>query len=59
MADLSAHWPKTLFTLHGEGEENTDIWVNYYLRGLVHQAKTTISHEDFNPGKLAPPQTLH
>ena len=37
-------WPNVLFKLHGEGDEQSDIWDAYFLDGKsqVHKAKITI-----------------
>ena len=54
-ADLtafSAKHPGVLFTLHGEGEENDDIWTEYFLNGKVQVARATVQIAPFNPAEL-------
>lgn len=47
----SAH-PNILFTLHGEGEENEDIWNEYYLNGKCQVAKAQLQIAPFDPKQL-------
>lgn len=37
MLKLSNEFPKTLFKLHGVGEENVDIWDKYFLDGKMQK----------------------
>jgi hypothetical protein len=41
-----------LFTLHGEGEENDDLWNEYYLNGNLQVAKAQIQIASFDPKEL-------
>lgn len=49
MLPLSADVPNVLFTLHGEGEENGDIWNKYYLNGKMQEARAKIQIAPFDP----------
>lgn len=52
MREFSKLHPSVLFTLHGEGEENDDIWTEYYLNGKVQVAKAQVQIAPFDPVKL-------
>ena len=41
-----------LLTLHGEGEENEDIWNKYFLNGKCQVAKAKWSIDEFDPNKI-------
>jgi len=42
----------SMFTLHGEGEENEDIWDKYFLNGKCQVAKAEWTIPPFDPAKL-------
>lgn len=43
MCKLSKEFPRTVFKLHGEGEEATDFWDKYFHNGkLIHEVRPTI-----------------
>jgi hypothetical protein len=44
-----------LFTLHGEGEENADVWNEYFLNGKVQVAQAKMTIPPFDPDKLLLP----
>jgi len=48
MKIISKKFPELLITLHGEGEENSDMWKEYYLGGKVQVAKAEITYPKFN-----------
>lgn len=52
MRELSKKWPNVTFHLHGEGEENDDIWTATYVNGLCHHRAAQIIIESFDPDKL-------
>lgn len=49
---LSKLFPNVLFTLHGEGEENDDIWNKYFLNGKMQVEKAKIQIAPFDAGLL-------
>jgi hypothetical protein len=52
MRALSSQFPTVLFTLHGEGEDNDDIWTEYYLDGKIQLERAKIKIGRFDPKKL-------
>ena len=52
LVKFSAKHPNILFTLHGDGEENDDVWNKYFLNGKVQIAKAEIQIAPFDPAKL-------
>lgn len=52
MLKLSREFPKTLFKLHGEGEEDGDIWDKYFLNGKIQRCHAKIIIDDFDITKL-------
>lgn len=56
MAELSKRHPKVLFTLHGEGEENEDIWRKYFKAGKVQVCRAKITFDAYDPKKLEHPK---
>jgi hypothetical protein len=52
MRKFSALHSNILFTLHGEGEENDDLWNEYYLNGKLQIAKAQIQIAPFDPKGL-------
>jgi len=55
MAKLSKAFPTVLFTLSGEGEENEDLWKQYWLGGKYQEAKAKIAFDKFDKSKLVTP----
>lgn len=52
MKDASLSFPDVLFIVHGEGEENTDIWDEYYLNGKYYKNEAIITMPEFDISKL-------
>ena len=52
MKALSAKFPGILFTLHGEGEESEDLWVQYWLGGKCQEEKAQVVFGSFDESKL-------
>jgi hypothetical protein len=54
-ADLRAfsrQYPHLLFTLRGEGQDNTDIWALYVVNGKSHKARAQIMIPPFDASEL-------
>lgn len=49
---FSKEHPDVLFTLHGEGEEQPDLWTKYYKNGKKQLAQAVITYEPFDESKL-------
>lgn len=52
MCILSKRFPEILFCLHGNGENNDDLWVAYFFEGKCQYCPAVITYEDFDPSKL-------
>lgn len=52
MRDLSKVFPDVVFKLHGEGEENGDIWDKYFMNGKMQYCPAQISLPPFDKTKL-------
>lgn len=52
MRRISQQFPDYLLTLRGEGEETGDIWVAYFLGGLMQKEIAVITLGEFDPSKL-------
>lgn len=52
MKIISTMFPDVVFTLHGDGEENGDIWQQYFKNGKSQYAKAEITFEKFDEFKL-------
>ena len=52
MRKVSAAFPEVHFTLHGEGEENGDLWYAHFLGGMMQYCPAKIVYDEFDPGQL-------
>ena len=52
LSAFSASHSGVLLTLHGEGEDNEDIWNKYFLNGKCQIAKAQWSIAEFDAKKL-------
>lgn len=52
MREYSKQHPNTLFKLIGDGEENGDMWHEYYFNGKMQRVDVEIIFADFNEDKL-------
>ena len=41
-----------ILSLYGNGEEDGDMWVEYFMNGKVQTEKAVITYADFDPKKL-------
>ena len=55
---ISAKWPDTCFKLHGKGEDDDDIWVEYFQGGMVHRDTGQVVYPRFDPDKLTQPKPI-
>lgn len=49
---LSKEFPDVLFKLHGEGEDNEDIWDKYFMNGKMQYCPAEIMCPPFDRAKL-------
>lgn len=56
MLEISRKFPQVLFSLHGEGESNGDIWESHYLGGKTYTQPAIITIPPFNPNLLKEPE---
>ena len=53
---VSRKWPETRFELYGHGDEDDDIWAEYFLNGMVHSVRAETKYPEFDPEKLVDPK---
>lgn len=58
MVQVSRHWPKVLFELHGDGEEKDDQWKEYFRQGKVQRIEPTITWPEFDETQLSEPEEV-
>ena len=52
MKRLSAAFPNVLFTLHGEGEQDLDLWREYWLGGKYQRVDAAVTYAPFDADNL-------
>lgn len=52
MTEFSKKFPDVVFELEGIGEENGDMWKEYYKNGKYQHCPAKITYEEYNPNKL-------
>ena len=52
MLKYSKQYPHTVFKLSGDGEDNTDMWVQYFKNGKSQYCPANITFDEFNEAKL-------
>lgn len=52
MRELSKQFPEVLFELHGEGEQNDDMWYKYFKNGKMQTCSVIIDFPPFDEKKL-------
>ena len=55
MMRLSSRIPDVLFSLHGDGEEQGDLWDAYYLNGRMQHCPAEIYYPPFEEAMLCEP----
>lgn len=55
MMRLSSRIPDVLFSLHGEGESQEDLWNAYYLNGKMQHCPADIYYPPFEEAMLCKP----
>lgn len=54
---LSKRFPNVLFYLHGAGEDQEDMWDEYFLNGRYQFCRAEIVYDDFDIKKLETPDS--
>jgi antitoxin component YwqK of YwqJK toxin-antitoxin module len=49
---LSKEFPDEVFVLHGEGEENDDIWYKYFKNGKKQVCHAKVTFDEYDESKL-------
>lgn len=52
VAEISRQIPDVLFAVHGDGDENGDIWDHYFLNGKSQRCNAEIKIPPFDQSKL-------
>lgn len=52
MRDLSKEFPDIVFKLHGEGEDNEDVWDKYFVNGKMQCCPAQMLLPPFDKEKL-------
>ena len=52
MRTVSAKYPDLIFALSGSGEEDGDLWRNYYKNGKVQECPAKIEYDPYDENKL-------
>lgn len=52
MRELSSFYPDVVFTLFGVGEEQGDIWREYYKGGRLQRENAKITFDPYDESKL-------
>lgn len=50
MKSFSKKYPGYIFLLEGEGEENGDLWREYFKNGKSHRIHAKVVFDEFNEG---------
>lgn len=53
MKELSKLFPETVFRLHGEGEQNDDLWYAYFKNGKGQECRADVIYPDYDEENLS------
>jgi len=53
LRSFSKEHPQALFKLSGEGEDASDIWIEYYRAGKMQRCNAKITFDEFDCDELA------
>ena len=53
---ISRKWPEMRFGLYGHGDDNNDVWAEYFLNGIVQRVQGEIKYPKFDAEKMVDPQ---
>ncbi len=56
MVALSVRWPNLTFQLRGFGEDNSDIWVQYFRNGLTYREDAEVVFPAYDESKMRKPE---
>ena len=52
LKQFSTKFPDALLVLDGDGENNDDFWIAYFLNGKAQVCSGRIEYDEFDPDKL-------
>lgn len=52
MIGLSLLFPNIVFELHGEGEDNDDVWNKYFKNGKMQICKAKVTFDKYDESEL-------
>lgn len=52
LTEFSLKYPHILFSVHGEGEDPSDIWNSYFQAGKNQHCKAILTFEEYGPEKM-------
>lgn len=52
MKDFSTKFPNTIFIVEGQGEDQSDRWMEYWKNGKSQNAYLRIEYDEFDEDKL-------
>ena len=53
---VSQKWPETRFRLQGQGDDDNDVWAEFFLGGKVQRVLGETRFPEFDPDKLTNPK---
>ena len=52
---VSARWPEVRFELHGNGEDDHDLWAQYFQDQMIQRVQGEVVYPPFDPEQLTEP----